>query len=172
MAADRMAERARRIAILGSPEVTHAAESLAESMQQDVKVALRFIEVTQAAIAEVDGCPIPTEAASEAAEELQHRNQQLVELVTAHRSQGRDVRELDGHPLLPAAMESMEQYRQASEAAREALSSNFERISAAASEAFSMANVLIRNKEARELSRERFTSAAREALSKASTPDL
>ncbi|WP_406474295.1 hypothetical protein [Streptomyces platensis] len=171
LAADRMAERARRIAILGPSEVTHAAESLAESMQEDVKVAVRFIEVAEAAIAEVDGHPIPTEAASKATEEMLSRNHQLVELVTAHRSQGRDMRELDGHPLLQAAMEGMERYRQASGGAQEALSSNFERISAAASEAFSMGEVLIRNKQARELSRERFTSAAREALSKASTPD-
>lgn len=172
LAADRMAERARRIAVLGPPEVTHAAESLAETMQEDVKVAVRFIEVTQAAIAEVDGRPIPSAAMSEATEEYGRRSQQLVDLVAAHRSQGRDLHELDGHPLLRAVMESMEQWRQVSGEAQEALSANFERLSAAASEAFSMMDVLTRNKEARELSRERFTSAAQEALSRASTPDL
>ncbi|MFH8902542.1 hypothetical protein ACH4HG_40125 [Streptomyces coeruleorubidus] len=172
LAADRMAERARRIAILGPPEVTRAAESLAETMQEDVKVAVQFIEVTQAAIAAVDGQPIPTEAVSEATDAYRHHCQQLVELVTDHRSQGRDLRELDGHPMLRAAMESMEQYRLRSGEAREALSANVERISAAASEAFSMADVLTRNREARELSREEFTSAAREALSKTPTPEL
>ncbi|MDN3053230.1 hypothetical protein PH213_01425 [Streptomyces sp. SRF1] len=172
LAADRMAGRARRIAILGPPEVTHAAESLAETMQEDVKVAVRFIEVAQAAITAVDGLPVPIEAMSEATDEYQHGNQQLAELVSDHRSQGRDLRELDGHPLLRAAMESMEQYRQTSGKAREALNANVERISAAASEAFSMADVLTRNREARELSREQFTSAAREALSKTPTPEL
>ncbi|UOB12025.1 hypothetical protein MQE23_24495 [Streptomyces sp. HP-A2021] len=172
LAADRMAERARRIAILGPPEVTHAAESLAETMQDDVKVAVRFIEVTRTAIAAVDGHPIPTEAVSEATDEYRHRSQQIVELVNDHRSQGRDLRELDGHPLLRAALENMEQYRQRSGEAREALSANLERLSAAASEAFSMADVLTRNREARELSREQFTSAAREALSKTPTPEL
>ncbi|GAA5610442.1 hypothetical protein Spla01_01580 [Streptomyces platensis] len=172
LAADRMAERARRIAILGPPEVTYAAESLTETMQEDVKVAVRFTEVAQAAIAEVDGRPIPTEEASEATEEYLCRSRQVAELVATHRSQGRDLGELDGHPLLRAAMESIERYRHASREAREALSANLERISSAASEAFSMGDVLIRNKQARELSRERFTSAAREALSKASTPDL
>jgi hypothetical protein len=105
LAADRMAERARRIAILGPPEVTHAAESLTETMQEDVKVAVRFIEVTQAAIAEVDGRPIAAEAASEASEEYRHHSRQVAELVAAHRSRGRDLRELDGHPLLRAAVE-------------------------------------------------------------------
>lgn len=172
LAADRMAGRARRIAILGPPEVTDAAESLAATMQEDVKVAVRFIEVTQAAIAAVDGRPIPIEAVSEATDEYRHRSQQLTELVSDHRSQGRDLRELDGHPLLRAALESMEQYRRTSGKAREALSANVERISAAASEAFSMADVLTRNREARELSREQFTSAARQALSKSPTPEL
>ncbi|MFD5080345.1 hypothetical protein [Streptomyces sp. NPDC058371] len=172
LAADRMAERARRIAILGPPDVTHAAESLAETMQEDVKVAARFIEVTQAAVAEVDGRPVSADAVSEQTAEYQHRIQQVAELVTSHRSQGGDPRELDGHPMLRAAMESMERYRQASREVREALSTNLERLSAAASEAFSMGDVLTRNKEARELSRERFTNAAREALSRASMPDL
>ncbi|MGW3739807.1 hypothetical protein ACWD62_04150 [Streptomyces sp. NPDC005146] len=172
LAADRMAGRARRIAILGPSEVTHAAESLAETMQEDVKVAVRFIEVAQASIAEVDGRPIRAEAVSEATEEYRHRTQQVADLITAHRSQGRDLRELDGHPLLRAAMESIDQCRRTSGEAREALSANVERLSAAMSEAFSMVDVLTRNKEARELSRERFTSAAREALSKTPTPDL
>ncbi|MFE2441578.1 hypothetical protein ACFXDF_05795 [Streptomyces sp. NPDC059426] len=154
LAADRLAGRARRIAILGPPEVTHAAESLTETMQEDVKVAVRFIEVAQVATAAVDGRPIPIEAMSEATDEYLHRSQQVAELVRDHRSQGRDLRELDGHPMLRAAMESMEQYRQTSRKAREALSANVERISAAASEAFSMADVLTRNREARELSRE------------------
>ncbi|MFI7088522.1 hypothetical protein ACIBUR_33635 [Streptomyces anulatus] len=172
LAADHMAERARRIAILGPPDLTHAAESLTETMQEDVKVAVRFIEVTQAAIAEVDGRPVSAEAMSEATEEYRRRSRQVAELVASHRGQGRDLHELDGHPLLQAAMESIERYRQVSGEAREALTANVERISAAVSEAFSMGDVLMRNKEARELSRERFTSAAREAISRASTPDV
>ncbi|MFF3886997.1 hypothetical protein [Streptomyces sp. NPDC001914] len=171
LAADRMVGRARRIAILGPAEVTRAAESLAETMQEDVRVAVRFIEVTKASIAEVDGRPIPADALSEASEDHRHHAQQVADLISAHRSQGRDMRELDGHPLLQAAMESAERYRLTSGEAREALRANVERISAAASEAFSMADVLMRNKEARERSRERFTSAAREALSK-TPPDL
>ncbi|MFD7222836.1 hypothetical protein ACFV9P_17645 [Streptomyces sp. NPDC059892] len=171
LAADRMAERARRIAILGPPDVTHAAESLTGTMQEDIKVAVRFIEVARTAVAEVDGRPVSAEAVSEATEEYRQRSRQVAELVAAHRRQGRDLRELDGHPLLLAVMESMERYRQVSGEAREALTANFERLSAAASEAFSMGDVLMRNKEARQLIRERFTSAAREAISKASMPD-
>lgn len=103
-------------------------------------------------------------------------NELGVDIVTSmeilQHSQGHDMRELDGHPLLQAAMESAERYRLTSGEAGEALRANVERISAAASEAFSMADVLMRNKEGRERRRERFTSAAREALSKTPAPDL
>lgn len=162
-AANRMAERARRIALLGPEEVTHAAENLTETMQEDVEVSTRFIEVSQAAIAAIDGRPVRAEAMAEATEEYRQRTEQLVELVNAYGDQGRDLRDLDGHPLLREVMKTIEQYRQVSGDARGALLENVERLSATVGEAAAMVDVLKRNKESRELSRERFTGAARKA---------
>ncbi|MFG2749231.1 hypothetical protein [Streptomyces xanthophaeus] len=163
-AAGRMAERARRIALLGPEEVTQAAESLTEGMQEDVEVSTRFIQASQAAIAAVDGRPVRAEAMAEATEEYRQRRAQLAELMNAHRDQGRDLRDLDGHPLLTEVMQSIEQFRQVSGEAQGTLRENLERLSATLGEARSMVAVLTRNREARELSRERFTSTARQAL--------
>lgn len=163
-AAGRMGERARRIALLGPEEVTRAADELAEAMQEDVEVATRFMEASEAAIAAVDGRPVPVEALDEATDEFERRTEQFGELIRTHRDQGRDLRELDGHPLLREAMNSMEQYRRASGDAQGALLQNAEQLSAITDEAVAMLDVLNRNKAAREHSRERFTSAVRKAL--------
>ncbi|MEU8890357.1 hypothetical protein [Streptomyces sp. NPDC048442] len=163
-AADRMAERARRIAILGPDEVTYAAEDLTVTMQEDVEVSTRFIKAAQDAIAAVDGRPVRADVMAEATEEYRLRTEQLRELVSTYRDQGRGLRDLDGHPLLREVMASIEQYQQISREARGALSENVERLSATMDEAFAMVGVLERNKEGRELSRERFTSMARKAL--------
>jgi methyl-accepting chemotaxis protein len=163
-AAGRMAERARRIALLGPEEVTRAAEELTETMQEDVAVSTRFIEVAQAAVAAVDGRPVPAEAMADATEEYRQRTEELAELMRAYRDQGRSLRDLEGHPLLGEMMRSIEQYRQASREARGALQENVEQLSVTSDEASAMVDVLTRNKEARELSRERFTSAVRKTL--------
>lgn len=147
VAAGRMAERARRIAILGPP------------------IAARLAAEVQDATAEMDGRPIDNDAVSEATAEFQRRSRDVANLVASHREQGRDMRELDGHPMLHGLMESMQQYRRASGAARDALTENFERLSAASEQAFAMGDELIQNRKEHELSRERFTSAARTALS-------
>lgn len=163
-AAGRMAERARRIALLGPEEVTRAAEELTETMQEDVAVSTRFIEVAQAAIAAVDSRLVPSEAVAEATEEYRRRTEKLTALMHGYRDQGRSLRDLDGHPVLGEMMRSIEQYRQASREARGALKENVEQLSGAFDEASTMVDVLTRNKEARELSRERFTSAVRKIL--------
>lgn len=113
-AAGRMAERARRIALLGPEEVTRAAEELTETMQEDVAVSTRFIEVAQAAIAAVDSRLVPSEAVAEATEEYRRRTEKLTALMHGYRDQGRSLRDLDGHPVLGEMMRSIEQYRQAS----------------------------------------------------------
>ncbi|WP_405788215.1 hypothetical protein [Streptomyces sp. NBC_01367] len=169
-AAGRMAERARRIALLGPAEVTQAAENLTEGMQEDVEASTRFIRASQAAISAVDGRPVHTEAVVEATEEYRQRSAQLAGLMDAYRAQGRDLRDLDGHPLLADVMQSIAQFLQVSGEARGALQENVERLSATLGEAEAMLDVLTRNREARELSRERFTSAARQALGTPPTP--
>lgn len=67
-------------------------------------------------------------------------------------------------------MQSIAQFLQVSGEARGALQENVERLSATLGEAEAMLDVLTRNREARELSRERFTSAARQALGTPPTP--
>lgn len=83
-----MAERARRIALLGPAEVTQAAENLTEGMQEDVEASTRFIRASQAAISAVDGRPVHTEAVVEATEEYRQRSAQLAGLMDAYRAQG------------------------------------------------------------------------------------
>ncbi|MBD3007903.1 MULTISPECIES: hypothetical protein [unclassified Streptomyces] len=163
-AAGRMAERARRIALLGPEEVTRTAEELTETMQEDVAVSTRFIEVAQAATAAVDSRAVPADAMADATEEYRQRTEQLGELMRSYRDQGRSLRDLDGHPLLGEVMRSIEQYRHASREARGALEENLARLSGTMEEASAMVAVLTRNKQARELSRERFTSAVRQTL--------
>ncbi|MFF9628752.1 hypothetical protein [Streptomyces fradiae] len=170
-AAGRMAERARRIALLGPEEVTQAAESLTEAMQEDAEVPIRFIKASQAAIAAIDGRPVQTEAVAVATEEYVQHSEQLAELVSAYRGQDRDLRDLDGHPLLAEGMRSIEKYLQVSGDARDALLENVERLSETVREAQAMLDVLKRSREARELSRERFTSKARQALDTPPMPE-
>ncbi|WP_129307715.1 hypothetical protein [Streptomyces sp. L2] len=165
VAAVRMAERARRIAILGPLDVARAAESLSKTMERDVKIVARLTTEVQEAIADVDGRPIDNDALAEATAEFQRRNRDLTNLVTSYRAQGRDLRELDGHPVLRAALESMQQYRQVSSAARDALTENFERLSAASEQAFPVGAELILSREQHEIDRQAFTRAARTALS-------
>jgi len=166
VAAVRMAERARRIAILGPLDVARAAESLSKTMERDVKIVARLTTEVQEAIADVeDGRPIDNDALAEATAEFQRRNRDLTNLVTSYRAQGRDLRELDGHPVLRAALESMQQYRQVSSAARDALTENFERLAAASEQAFPVGAELILSREQHEIDRQAFTRAARTALS-------
>ncbi|KAF0650840.1 hypothetical protein K701_05530 [Streptomyces fradiae ATCC 10745 = DSM 40063] len=101
---------------------------------------------------------------------MQH-SEQLAELVSTYRGQDRDLRDLDGHPLLAEGMRSIEKYLQVSGDARDALLENVERLSETVREAQAMLDVLKRSREARELSRERFTSKARQALDTPPMPE-
>ncbi|MGW7343342.1 hypothetical protein [Streptomyces sp. NPDC054854] len=155
---------------MGPEEVTQAAENLTEGMQEDVEASTRFVQASRAAITAIDGRPVRTEALAEATEEYRQRSAELAGRMDAYRGQGRDLRELEGHPLLTEVMRSISQFLQVSGEARGALRENLERLSATLGEAEAMLGVLTRNKEARELSRERFTSAARQALGTPPTP--
>ncbi|GAA3906048.1 hypothetical protein GCM10022244_15130 [Streptomyces gulbargensis] len=164
-----MAERARRIALLGPGDVTQAAENLTQAMQEDVEVSIRFVEVCQSVLAAIEGRPVPTEAVADVTDEYTQRTERLTEMMSSYRDQGRELSDLDGHPLLVEVMTSIEQYSRVSADALDALTANAGQLAAAVREAEAMLDVLKRNKTARELSRERFTSAARQALG---TPPL
>lgn len=164
-AAGRMAERARRIAILGPEDVTHSAESLTETMEEDVEISTRLLTVLQAADQDIEGLPIPTDAMAEAQEEYERRTQEVTDLMASYSEQGRDLRELDGHPLLQAALDGIDQFQQAHGAVQDAFLVNLDRMAAAVDDASALMEEVRQNREARELSRERFTSAARASLS-------
>lgn len=100
--------------------------------------------MSQAATEEVVRCPIPAEALDEATEEYFRHSEQLTELVNAYRDQGRNLRDLDGHPLLCEALRSIQRYRQTADEAQDALAETLERLSVAAGEAFAMADALKR----------------------------
>lgn len=169
-AAGRMAERARRIALLGPEEVTRAADELAETMQKDVEVSKQLIVRIQDTIEVMR--PISVEATDETVQEIERSTEQLSELMHTTRDQGDDPNVLDGHPLLGHALESFEQHQQVSEVALQALTENLERMSATVREAEAALSVLTRNREARERSREVFTSAVRNALGTPPMPQL
>jgi hypothetical protein len=164
-ASGRMAERARRIALLGPEGVTRAAEELAATMQEDVEISARFIKAVRATMSELDDRPVSVDAMGAASGKFQQSARQVVDLMRATVDQGGDLRDLDGHPLLNETIDSGEKYIQASTEAREAMEDSLERLSAIVGEATAMVAVLKRNKGVRELSRERFTESARRALS-------
>ncbi|MEF9883736.1 hypothetical protein [Streptomyces sp. P9-A4] len=170
-AAGRMAERARRIALLGPGEVTQAAESLTQAMQEDVDVSIRFVKVCQSALAAIEGRPVHTDAVADATAEYRQHAEHLAEVMNSYRDQGRALSDLDGHPLLAEVMTSIEQHSRVSADARDALIANADQLATTVREAQAMLDVLKRNKEARELSRERFTSTARQALGTPPIPE-
>lgn len=160
-AAGRMAERARRIALLGPPAVTQAAEELAETMQQDVDATSNFVRVAEAGVAVLDERPADTEALEVATEALTHRAGQLGELLEGAREHGGSV---DGHPLLAEYLESAKQHQAVSRETLGDLQSKYDQLAALADQAGALVDLLLRNQAARELSREQFTAEVRAAL--------
>ncbi|MFI9774040.1 hypothetical protein ACIHCV_04840 [Streptomyces sp. NPDC051956] len=125
-------------------------------MNEDVKISVKFLTTLRSAHQDVDGSPIPVDAMTEATEEYQRRTQEVADLITSYREQGRDLHELDGHPLLQTTLESMERFRQTSGAARDALRGNLDRMAAAIDDASALMEEIRRNRRERELSRKRF----------------
>lgn len=165
-AAGRMAERARRIALLGPPEVTESAEDLAETMQQDVDATAKFIEAAEIGHSAMGERPADIAAVQAATNDFQERTGQLQELLATAYEHGESV---DGHPLLSEVLESADRHRAASQKALGDLQANSDQLSALLDQASEMVDLLKRNQAARELSREQFTTAVRKALG---TPPL
>ncbi|MFJ8846671.1 hypothetical protein ACIRFF_27665 [Streptomyces cyaneofuscatus] len=163
-AAERMAERSRRIALLGPEEVTRAAETLTETMQSDVEITNRFLEMSQAAVAAIDSSPLSEDAFRDATNEFVRTTERIAALIQANADQGGSPRDLDGHPLLEEAMRSGERYRRVSRERLRALRADSEQLAGAVEGTAEVVSALTQNKKARELSRTRFTAAVQQAL--------
>lgn len=159
-----MAERSRRIALLGPEEVTRAADQLTETMQSDVAVTTKFFEVVQVTVAATDSSPRPEDAFEQTTNEFVRRTEAVTALLQANSGQGGSLRDLDGHPKLVEAMRTGQLYRRASEEALQALRVDAQQLADAAEHAATVVSTLTKNKAARELSRTRFTVAVQRAL--------
>ncbi|MFE4855869.1 hypothetical protein [Streptomyces sp. NPDC056670] len=162
-AAGRMAERARRIALLGPPAVTQAAEELAETMQQDVDATAEFLREAEAGTLALDERPGDVEAVHAATEAFTNRADRLRELLAGARES------VDGHPLLAEYLEAGNRYQTVSQETLGDLQANLDQLANLADQATAVVGLLSRNQAAREASREQFTAEVRAALG---TPPL
>jgi hypothetical protein len=161
-----MAERARRIALLGPPAVTQAAEDLAETMQQDVDATANCIRAAEAGVSVLNESPADVEAVHAATEDFVQRAGQLQELLAGAHERGEAV---DGHPLLAEYLESAGRYRAASRESLGDLQADVDQLSGLMDQASVVIDLLRHNQAAREVSREQFTAEVRKALG---TPPL
>lgn len=159
-----MAERSRRIALLGPAEVTRAADKLTETMQSDVEVITRFNDMAQASVGVIGSSPISEDPFGEATNEFVRYAERITALMQENSDQGRSLRDLDGHPLLEEAMRSGQHYRRLSRERLRALQADVEQLAGAVEQVAEMVSALTQNREERELSRARFTAAVQQAL--------
>ncbi|MDX3386627.1 hypothetical protein PV682_35055 [Streptomyces niveiscabiei] len=161
-AAGRMTGRARRIALLGPPEVAQAAEKLAEIMQEDVAASAKFIHAAEAGLTTMENSDSSSFADLQiATQSLQECTGQVNHLLTHAREHGEI---LDGDPILAEMLASAEQCRAASREALENLQSDADTLSALLVQASETVELLTHNQTAHEISREQFINAASEAL--------
>ena len=168
-AAGRMAERARRIDILGPAEVARAAEDLADSIRRDVKIATKLKELTMSTVPDASE-RVTTETApamAAAREAMQDASRKMQELVEEANENGRPLHE---DPRTAAIFESAERAQELAHAAIARANEDGDGFSAFLDQATAIVDELKRNQEARAGIRERFTTAARHTLASASPP--
>lgn len=163
-ATGRMAERARRIDILGPAEVARAAEELAVSIRRDVDLATKLMELAESqrpADERITSGTLP--AMASAVEAMEEATRQMQEL-TAEAIE--DVRVPPGADAMFEAFERAEELANA--AIAQAHESNDE-FAVFLDQATAIVAELKSNQEAREGIRERFTTAARHTLDSATS---
>lgn len=168
-AAGRMAERARRIDILGPAKVARAAEELADSIRRDVDIATKLKELTESTVPTVtermtNGTAPAMAAAGEA---MQETTRQMQELVAETNESGRPLHE---DPRAAAIFESFERAQELADAAIARANEDGVGFDAFLDQATAIIGELKRNQEARAGIRERFTTAARQTLASATPP--
>jgi hypothetical protein len=161
-ATGRMAERARRIDILGPAEVARAAEELAVSIRRDVDLATKLMGLAESqrpAAERITSGTLP--AMTSAVEAMEEATRQMQEL-TAEAIE--DVRVTPGADAMFEAFERAEELANA--AIAQANEDNNEFV-VFLDQATAIVAELKSNQEAREGIRERFTTAARHTLDSA-----
>ncbi|GAA1063527.1 hypothetical protein GCM10009574_011380 [Streptomyces asiaticus] len=168
-AASRMAERARRIDILGPADVARAAEELADSIRRDVDIATKFKELTESTLpAATERMTNETTPAMRAAREtMEETTRQMQELVAQANESGRPIHE---DPQAAAIFESMERAQELANAAIARAYEDGDGFSVFLDQATAIIDELKRNQEARAGIRERFTTAARHTLASVTPP--
>ncbi|KKD05522.1 hypothetical protein TN53_24135 [Streptomyces sp. WM6386] len=157
-----MAERARRIDILGPAEVARAAKELAISIRRDVDLASKLMELAESqrpAVEHMTSGTLP--AMTSAVEAMEEATRQMQEL-TAEALE--DVRVPPGADAMFAAFERAEELANAAIAQAHEGNDDF---AAFLDQATAIVAELKSNQEAREGIRERFTTAARHTLDSA-----
>ncbi|WP_433452511.1 hypothetical protein ACQPXS_30755 [Streptomyces sp. CA-142005] len=163
-ATGRMAERARRIDILGPAEVAQAAKELAVSIRRDVDLATKLMELAESqrpAAERITSGTLPAmasavDAMEEAARQMQELTAEAIE----------DVR------VPPGADAMFEAFERAEELANAAIAQAHEdndEFAVFLDQATAIVAELKSNQEAREGIRERFTTAARQTLDSATS---
>ncbi|MFE0812745.1 hypothetical protein ACFW34_35540 [Streptomyces sp. NPDC058848] len=161
-ATGRMAERARRIDILGPADVARAAEEIAVSIRRDVDLATKLMELAESqrpATERIASGTLPAMTSAVAAMEEATRQMQELSAEAVE-----DVR------VPPGADAMFEAFERAEELANAAIAEAHEgadEFSGFLDQATAIVAELKRNQEAREGIRERFTTAARHTLDSA-----
>ncbi|MER5972493.1 hypothetical protein ABT112_22620 [Streptomyces sp. NPDC002055] len=163
--ADRMTERARRIDILGPAEVARAAEELADSIRRDVDIATKLLKLTEAYVPTTEhGATETAPAMTAAMEAMEEATRQMQELTTEA---------IESVRVPPEADAMFESFDRAEKLANAAISRAYEDadgFSGFLDQATAIVDELKRNQEARERTRERFTTAARHTLASETPP--
>ncbi|MER6433043.1 hypothetical protein ABT272_35770 [Streptomyces sp900105245] len=158
-AAGRMAERARRIDILGPVEVASAAEELAESIRHDVDVATKLLKLIEEYVPTSERIATESRPAMTSAIEALEEAARHIQSVTAQAIESGSV---------PAEADAMfATFERAGELADAAISrahQDADGFSIFLDQATAIVNELKHNKVTRDRTRERFTTAARDTL--------
>ena len=155
--AGRTAERAGRIALLGPPEVTQAAEELANAAWQDVAAMTELVQSSRSF----------RESDNEEFQELQHSldemlegSEELRELISS-RNQGDS---LDDHPLIIDFVSQAQNFMSTLPDQMRRIEERSDQMRAIGKKASAVAELIKKNKQVRDHSRERFVAEARRAL--------
>lgn len=168
-AAGRMAERARRIDILGPAEVARAAEELAASIRRDVGIATKLKELTESTLPTATDRMTneTTPAMAAASEAMREAATQMRELVAEASESGRPLHE---DPRAASIFESFERAQELADTAISRANKDGDEFEAFLSRATAIVEDLRLNQEVRVGIRERFTTAARHTLASAAPP--
>lgn len=158
-ATGRMAERARRIDLLGPAEVARAAEELAVSIRRDVDLATKLMELAESQQPATERITSETAPAMASAVEAMEEAARQMQELTAEA-----IEDVQVPPGADAMFEAFERAEQLANAAISQAHEDSDDFSVFLHQAAAILTELKSNQEAREGIREQFTTAARHTL--------